>query len=334
MCQLFQHLSKYNCLLWYLGVQLRELDVSDFGSMQLVSIREVHSISPGDRRCTEAQWVAENILEDLLNSHSCIKTVDINSVIASNASLLNIVMKSPALKRVRIQGPLNFQQEALVSLFNTIRRLNKIEQLELRTQSLYPLHQLVVLVLDLMRSGTSLTSLDVAHLQVNNLYTRLLVDMLVQNSTVTSLAVGACILSSCLKGSAHKFAEYLTKEKQTLKHVTLRADHLVDREGLNIVVQAIAQASVLEEVVAYLRLIEPEEIAFFAQVVDSSQTVRSLTVTRANCCERFATTHLDELLLRTRRTKAMLPWNSALAKKYSLLHASDRLARIRCGRVL
>ncbi|KAH8024260.1 hypothetical protein HPB51_022379 [Rhipicephalus microplus] len=59
---------------------------------------------------------------------------------------------------------------------------------------------------------------------------------------------------------------------------------------------------------------EPEEMAFFAQVVDSSQTVRSLTVTRANCCERFTTTYLDELLLRTRRTKAMLPWISALAK--------------------
>ncbi|KAL1476874.1 hypothetical protein MTO96_036174 [Rhipicephalus appendiculatus] len=169
-------------------------------------------------------------------------------------------------------------------------------------------------VLDLLRPGASLTSLDVANLQVNNFHTRMLVETLVQNNTITNLIVGACIFSPGLKGSAHKFAEYLAKGKPTLRKLTMTADHSVDREGLKIVVQAIPQATVLEEVVANLRFMEPEEMAFFAQVVQLSQSVRSLTVTRSKCCERFTTTYLDELMFGTGRDKLMQPWLSALTK--------------------
>ncbi|KAH7961637.1 hypothetical protein HPB52_010962 [Rhipicephalus sanguineus] len=55
-------------------------------------------------------------------------------------------------------------------------------------------------------------------------------------------------------------------------------------------------------------------MALFAQVVELSHSVRSLTVTRSNCCERFMTTYMDELMFRTSRAKLMLPWLSALTK--------------------
>ncbi|KAH6940054.1 hypothetical protein HPB50_024577 [Hyalomma asiaticum] len=318
VCQVFRHLSEYNRVLWHLGVQLRELDAADVGNLQLVSIREIQWASPGNRRLAEFQLIAGDLLDFLLNSHKCIAGIELDCFIASNVSLLKAVRKSPSLRRVRVHGELIFQERLLENMCNTMRSLNKIEHLELCTPSAYPLNYILFSVVGLLRPGARLTSLDVTQLQVNNMYTKMLVDALFQNATITNLAIGACIFSSGTQGSAHKFAEYLAKEKPTLRKLTVRAHHSVDRVGLKLVVRAIPHASVLEELIADLRLMEPEEMAFFAEAIEQSHSVRSLTVRRSNCCERFMTAYLDQLMLRRSRTSAMLPWLSALSKNSTL----------------
>ncbi|KAH7966658.1 hypothetical protein HPB49_018380 [Dermacentor silvarum] len=318
VCRLFQHLSSCNSLLWYLGVQLRELDDAELGNLQVVTIREIHYTSYSSVS-DEAEWIAADFLESLLNSHKCIAGIELNCVIANNVSLLKAVKNAPSLRRVRVNGTLNFQEKALQSMCTTMRLLDNIEHLELPTPSTYPLHQILLSVLDLLQPGTSLTSLDVAQLQENNLYTRMLTDALMQNSTITKLVIGAYIFSSGLKGAAHKFAEYLTKKNSTLKKLTMRAHHSLDRDGFKLVVRAIPHASMLEELVADLSLMEPEEMALFAEVVERSQSVRIFSVTRSKCCERFMTPYLDELMLCRGRADLMLPWLSALPKNTTLL---------------
>ncbi|KAL1478879.1 hypothetical protein MTO96_052296 [Rhipicephalus appendiculatus] len=105
VCQLSHHLSNYNSLLWHLGVQLRELYLSDFGSVHLVSVREVHSVSPGDGCRTEAQRVAEELLERLLNSHKCLTAIDLQGFGANECcDFFRTVAASNTLQRVIIRN--------------------------------------------------------------------------------------------------------------------------------------------------------------------------------------------------------------------------------------
>ncbi|KAH7977335.1 hypothetical protein HPB49_000701 [Dermacentor silvarum] len=210
-------------------------------------------------------------------------------------------------------------------MYTTIRLQGNIEQLELCTPSADPLHQVFLSVLDLLQPGANLTSLDVAQLQTNNLYARMLIDALMQNTTITKLVVGACIFSSGFNGAADKFAKYLTKENATLKKLTIRAHHYLDRDGMKVVARAISYASMLEEVVADLslmadlRLMDPEEMALFAEVVERSQSLRTFSVTRLKCCKRFMTPYIDELMSSRSHAELMLPWLSALPKHTTLL---------------
>ncbi|XP_070380772.1 uncharacterized protein [Dermacentor albipictus] len=130
----------------------------------------------------------------------------------------------------------------------------------------------------LTRDGAALTSLDVAATTMSRPTAAKLIDALIDNSTITELAVGACVFSCGPRNRpSERFVQYLTMEDATLRKLTLSAVYFDTSPGWPILVQAISAMTTLHEFAAEF-YVGSRDCGLFTRVIAESRSLRTLSL--------------------------------------------------------
>ncbi|KAH7978232.1 hypothetical protein HPB49_004875 [Dermacentor silvarum] len=321
VCRLVRHLSTCNILLYELGIQIEEQDDGDQGNLQLVSV-------PGEFFGAEEDgWSASGVsftlafLISILESHRCIVIVDVDYIAAS---ALGVVLQNmPALKRLSVSRQSATKTSDVQLVCDAVASLKQIRELKIANKG-HEVYLELRSVQTLLRLSTTLTSLDIGHLETNKSYSLMLTQALIENTSITSLAVSSCIFTCGPTNSAEAFAKYLVKKNSALQSLTLRAFGLVGRNALTNLVEAISAADTLEDLTAELELVFPEDMSLLAKTLKNA-SLRRVDIARVKFSERFLQPR-TAVLLRQQRGRIVRPWLSVIAENLSMLTLSMNLS--------
>ncbi|KAH7965887.1 hypothetical protein HPB49_011870 [Dermacentor silvarum] len=321
VCRLVRYLSACNRLLYRLGIQLEEQDDDDQGDLQLVSV-------PGKRFGAEENGLSASgvsftlsLLISLLESHRCIVVVDVDYIAAS--ALGGVLNNMPALKRVSVSRQSSTKTSDVQLVCDAVAFLKQIKELRIFNNG-HAVYLELRSVHTLLRLNTTLTSLDIGHLETSKSYSLMLTQALIENSRITRLAVSSCIFTCGPTNSAEAFAKYLAKKNSALQSLTLKAFRPVDRHALTNLTEAISAADTLQDLDAELQLGCLEEMSLLAKTL-KNWSLRRVNIARVKCCERFLQPR-TAVLLRQQLGRIVQPWLSVIAENSSLLTLSMNLS--------
>ncbi|KAL1438965.1 hypothetical protein MTO96_047443 [Rhipicephalus appendiculatus] len=323
VCRLVEELSVCNQLIYRLGVQLEEHDHEDTGDLRLVSI-------PGRRFLDARESVLQSLsevsfivcfLDSLLRSHKCVVAVDLDYIAAS---LLHKSLKNmPTLNSVSVQRLSAIHTADVRRVCDAVASLKHISELRI-SNKLHAVYLELRSIHSLLRLSANLTSLDIGHLETSNVYSVMLTQALIDNTTITRLVVGSCIFTCGPTSSAEVFSKYLVKENATLRSLTLKASRPIDTDALSNLVDAISAADSLQDLVAELQLARSEDMSMLAKTF-INRNLRRVDFARVKCCGRLEQPRAANLSWE-QRGRTMQPWLSAIAENSSVVKLSMNLS--------
>ncbi|KAL3219026.1 hypothetical protein MRX96_031183 [Rhipicephalus microplus] len=306
VCQLLRRLTSCNEILWHAGLHLKDYAPGDLGE---VSIAAVPVLCRGFQCCRSSEpdeKLAERLLCRLLATHRCIVSVEVNYFVAKNSNLLEALPPSTSVRRLRIFGIPSSEPEVLDSLVGAITSMDIVSYLGFLDGYEPCEAKMAIPVLALQRPSCRMTRLDMADLEMSPHMSKLLIDALDANDTVTELAVGASVFASGpVDRPSEWFAQYLTKSM--LQKLVLRTRFFNNTFGLRRLVEAISVMTTLQELVAQWHA-RSRDCTVFAKVVRKNRSLRSLILLLGGCCNAPIPQH------RTQATEAFNvgPWLLAL----------------------
>ncbi|KAL1486939.1 hypothetical protein MTO96_031151 [Rhipicephalus appendiculatus] len=306
VCQLLRPLTPCNEILWHAGLQLKDYAPGDLGDVSIAAVPVLCRGFPCCRSSEPDEKSAVGLLRRLLTAHKCIVSVEVNYCVAKNSHLLEALASSKSVRRLGIFGIPSSELEVLNALAEAITTMNVISHLVF-LDGYEPCEvKMAIPALALQRPGSRMTKLDVADLEMNPHTSKLLIDALDANDTVTELAIGACVFASGpVNRPSEWFAQYLAN--MTLRKLVLKARHFNNPFGLQRLVEAISAMTTLQELVAQWHA-RSRDCTLFAKVVKENRSLHSLSLLLGGCCNAPIPQY------RTQATEAVdvRPWLSAL----------------------
>ncbi|KAK8777281.1 hypothetical protein V5799_029382 [Amblyomma americanum] len=108
------------------------------------------------------------------------------------------------------------------------------------------------------QSTITLTALDVADLEFSTSCARQLINILLQNNTISVLTVGSCVFTYDCVDLLHGFVLYLQKHRSPLKKLNVRTPE-ASMHALESLVKAIAQTTTLEQLAIDMDIYDDED---------------------------------------------------------------------------
>ncbi|KAH6946453.1 hypothetical protein HPB50_013666 [Hyalomma asiaticum] len=271
VCQLLRHATTCNRILCHAGLQLGE-DVRDEPG-DLSVIRAV----PG----TCLEWLTYckvcasdeprsvvALLRWLFTFHRCVISLETNYRVVKTGFLVEALASSTSLKRLIIFGTATECPEALESLANGAWPLYDFDVslfTDSGTRAPVP-----------VRECAELTSFDVASLCLHPSLVRKLIERLMENVTITELAVGASFFARPRPDRSRElFVRYLTEKRATLRKLTLRAKYFAVTPDGQSLLEAISAMTRLRHFCAQFE-VSSEDCEQFMATVIKSRSVASL----------------------------------------------------------
>ncbi|KAH6943455.1 hypothetical protein HPB50_021687 [Hyalomma asiaticum] len=280
VCQLLRHATTCNRILCRAGLQLGEDVRYEPGDMSVTSAVPgtcagwpiYHEFCASD----DLRWVL-TLLRWLLTFHRCVVSLETNYRVAKMGSLFEILASSTSLKRLIIFGTATECPEALESLASGAGPLYDVDVTTF-TESGTPAPVPV-------QGCAGLTSLDVASLFMCPRLVRKLIDRLMENATITELAVGACVFARARPDrSVEWFVRYLTEKRATLRKLTLRAMYFAVTPNGRSLLEAISAMTSLRELTAQFK-VSSQNFELFMATVIKNRSVRSLNLRLTAVCD-------------------------------------------------
>ncbi|KAL1466745.1 hypothetical protein MTO96_026452 [Rhipicephalus appendiculatus] len=278
VCHLLTYLTDFNAALCKLGLLLREDDAGERpGDLVVATVPGTCQEYPFCNSCAHNEELAVSCLRCLLRVHRCIVSAEMNCGVANSATVIEALASSSSIRRLTIRGAeLPDEREARL-------RVPTPDPVGcLLSDYVYPddLRATPVIPCLLRRnSGATLTSLDVAELEMTPSGVSELMTSLMLNDTVTELAVGHNVFAR-LSGDPDyvPFEQYLKKRNAPLKKLTLKTSSPLYVVGhLRHLAETLSSMTTLEELYAQWPS-RPQLCAMFATIVFQSKSLRSVSL--------------------------------------------------------
>ncbi|KAH7942876.1 uncharacterized protein LOC119400284 [Rhipicephalus sanguineus] len=209
ICHIFDRLSRWNYVLWHVGLQLRELR----GPGRLSLVRVVYKGGGGCTQQTQSHH-ARILLHVLLVKHSCVESLDLDDVLMEGGGLgecrelvVSALRKNTTLQTLTLCSLYEYKS-VCADLFGAVGTMTNLHELTVLGSGL-PHSFVQDAVCPLLVSTTCLTTLSIPGIiYIEETGTRL-VDALLRNETVENLSVHASIASTCLRNGFSEFSHFL-----------------------------------------------------------------------------------------------------------------------------
>ncbi|KAL1466744.1 hypothetical protein MTO96_026451 [Rhipicephalus appendiculatus] len=275
VCHLLNYLTDFNAALWKVGLQLREEDAGErTGDLVVATVPGTCQEYPFCNSCAHNDELTVSCLRGLLRVHRCIVSAEMNCGVANSATVIEALASSSSIRRLTIRGAeLSDEREARLRVPrpNTVGCLlsDYVYPDDLRAKPVIP-------CLLRRNSGVTLTSLDVAELEMTPSGVSELMTSLMLNDTVTELAVGHNVFAR-LSGDPDyvPFEQYFRHRNAPLKKLTLKTSiPLYDDGHLRRLAETLSSMTTLEELYAQWPS-RPQLCEMFATIVFQSKSLRS-----------------------------------------------------------
>ncbi|KAL1466735.1 hypothetical protein MTO96_026442 [Rhipicephalus appendiculatus] len=312
VCHLLNHLTDFNDVLWNVGLQLREVDAGKrLGDLVIATVQGACDDFTLCNSCAHNEELPVFYLHCLLRVHRCIVSAEMNCGVANSAVVIE-ALASSSLRRLTVRGTeLEDEREALP------QGPPQASVGFLASGYVYPDDSRATPVIPLLLqrdSDTALTSLNIADLSMTPSGVSLLIKTLMENETVTELAVGYDVFARQPEEPQEvSFEGYLTKKDVPLKKLALKSFVPFCCIGrLWSLAQTISSMTTLEEL--YVEWPTREALcAMFAAAVFQSRSLRCVSLQLRNIDDGTVDlTPLEDWLPRLRSWPFMLRQNSVL----------------------
>ncbi|KAK8759605.1 hypothetical protein V5799_002757 [Amblyomma americanum] len=263
VCQLVRRVAEYNKILWNVGLEIRE--ENGLGELGIAIALKALLMNPWEVPRIDCETLARILLRNVLAHHRCIVAVEITFFVARSPVLLSILQDKYSVRKLTISDVPCCETkvfEALEKLANPSDQNYSDEGEKYFCFSV----RLPLFVIPKEQGSITLTSLDVADLEFCTGCARQLINILLQNNTISDLTAGSCVFTYDCVDLLHGFVLYLQKHRWPLNKLTVRTPE-VSKRARESLVRAIAPRTTLEELVIDIDIYYVEEKALFAEVI-------------------------------------------------------------------
>ncbi|KAH7970634.1 hypothetical protein HPB49_012781 [Dermacentor silvarum] len=267
-CQIVDHLSTLNELLFHAELELRELS-APCGQLSLVSLAEKNPRIPRNSQKIVNQAVG--LVHRLLKTHSCVLHVHIHHrVFAFHEALICDALKSnPSTRLLNIdfRGPVVRQD--FDDVFGSLKNLEELESLSHGVRD-----DVSSALPTVFRVCTSLTTLKIAELCMTGSTAKPFVAALKGNSALKELSVHGSVICEAGRG---EFAQYL-RDTTSLTTLSVAADEPSRRNCFNWMAEGLLVNRTIKNVSVNNVLFDQENAELAARIFNSNRVIRSFNV--------------------------------------------------------
>ncbi|KAK8777277.1 hypothetical protein V5799_029378 [Amblyomma americanum] len=314
VCQLVRRVAEYNKILWNVVLEIRE--ENGLGELGIAIAPKAMLMNPWEVPRIDCETLARILLRNVLAHHRYIAAVEITFFVARSPVLLSMLQDKYSVRKLTISDVTCCEAKVFEALEKLANPTDQNYADEGETYFCFSV-RLPLFVIPKEQSSITLTSLDVADLELSTDCARQLIDILLQNNTISDLTVGSCVFTYDCVDLLHGFVLYLQKHRSPLKKLTVRTPE-VSKRALETLVKAIAPTTTLEELVIDIDIYDVEEKALFAEVIARNCILRKLSVTWPRNCVVSVNSCGFELLAGDAATM-IEPWLLALPENATLL---------------
>ncbi|KAK8766968.1 hypothetical protein V5799_006259 [Amblyomma americanum] len=282
VCKLVRRVAEYNKVLWNVGLEIREENV--LGELGIAIATLIVVMDPWEDPSIDCESLdfAIILLVDALAHHHCIVAVELTFFVASNPFLLSLLQDMYSVRKVTISDVPCCEAKLLEAL-KKLANPSEQNYSDAREQFFCFSVRLPLFVLPQEQSSITITALDVADLEFSTGCARQLINILLQNNTISDLTVCSFKFTYDCVDLLHGFVGYLKKERSPLKNLTVRTPQ-VSMHALESLVKVIAQTTTLEQLAINMDIYDAEDKTLLSDVIARNRTLRTLSVTWTRNC--------------------------------------------------
>ncbi|XP_075724181.1 uncharacterized protein LOC142766840 [Rhipicephalus microplus] len=287
-CHIFDDLSRWNHVLWHVGLQLRELVVP--GTLSLV--RVVYR-GRGGWKQREGSRDARILFHVLLVQHSCVKSIHVDDALIEGSGLgkcreriVSALENNTSLWSLTLGSLFGEYRVIREDLFQAISTMTNLRELTVLGCSAAPLVLLDV-ICALLADTMCLVTLAMPGIAFDEIGGTRLIDVLIHNHTIKNLSIHISILHSYKSDELSEFCRYLATSVQltSLSVQGVRSDSDTSYTDLKHIVQALVISGVLEQLRLADFLLNCECAALLARLVSRNQgRLRILDISSCRWC--------------------------------------------------
>ncbi|XP_072140158.1 uncharacterized protein [Dermacentor andersoni] len=267
-CQIVNHLSTLNELLFHAELEVRELP-APCGQLSLASLAEKDLCMPYDPEKAVKQAIA--LVHRLLMSHSCIQHVHIHhGLFAVYAPLV-----CDALKRNRSTRIINIDFRETVfyeDLDVAFSSAHHVEELEHSGEE--SCDELSSALSTVIRVCPSLTTLKIPEVRMKGGMAAAFVAVLKKNVTLEELSVHGSVIC---EGGRDQFAQYL-RDSTSLTTLSITADGVTRRNCFNWMAEGLIVNKVIKNVYLNNVLFDEENAGLAARIFTENKIIQSFNI--------------------------------------------------------
>ncbi|KAH7970734.1 hypothetical protein HPB49_014913 [Dermacentor silvarum] len=267
-CQIVEHLSKLNELLFHAELELRELS-APCGQLSLASLAEKNPCIPRDSEKIVNQAVA--LVHRLLKTHSCVLHVHIHHrVFAFHEAMICDALKcNPSTRLLNIDFRAYVVKQDLDDVFCSLKHLEELECLAHGACD-----DVSSALSTVFRVCTSLTTLKIAELRMTGSTAKPFVAALKGNSTLKELSMHGSVICEAGRG---EFAQYL-RDTTSLTTLSVAADELSRRNCFNWMAEGLLLNKTIKKVRLNNVLFDQDNAELAARIFTGNEVIRSFNV--------------------------------------------------------
>ncbi|KAL1474910.1 hypothetical protein MTO96_037673 [Rhipicephalus appendiculatus] len=267
-CQIVDHLSTLNEVLFYAELELRELPTPS-GHVSLTSLADEDLCMPHDAERTFKQAIA--LVHQLLKTHSCIHHVHIHrGLFVTHAPLICDSLKCNLSTRVlSIDFRKTVFSRDLDPDFDHVEQLDESEHSDQRSRD-----ELSSALSIVLRDCSSLTTLEVAELQMKRGMAAAFVAALKGNLTLKELSIHGSVIC---EAERDQFASYLS-DNVSLTTLSVTADEASKRNCFNWMAEGLLVNNTIRNVRLNNVQFDQDNAMLAARIFTENETIRIFNV--------------------------------------------------------
>ncbi|KAH7942861.1 uncharacterized protein LOC119400278 isoform X6 [Rhipicephalus sanguineus] len=330
ICHVFDYLSRWNYILWHVGLQLRELRCP--GKLSLVRV-----VYRGRGGCVQRTRSSDAriLFHVLLVQHSCVESLHLDDILIESSGLgeyrecvVSALEKNSSLRALTLGSLFGDYRSVREDLFEAISTMTNLRELVVLGRGTAP-PALLDAICQLLVDTMCLVTLSMSGIVLDEEGGKRLIGELMRNDTVENLSVHVSIVQSYMSNGVPMFCRFLATSVQltSLSMQGVRSDSDSTCRDLRRIVGALVIRGELEQLRLTGFLLNAECAALFAHLVSRKKgRLRSLDISGCRWCipkslpegRRACKATRDEQPDDPVLTKSTCPW----------LQAFDRTARV------
>ncbi|KAH6946735.1 hypothetical protein HPB50_014782 [Hyalomma asiaticum] len=210
ICHILDNISLWNRVFWHIGLQLREIR----GPGRL-SLLRVDYWGKGGCRLLAQSHDARILFHVLLVQHACVEAAYVDDHLIEGSRLaeyrmwvVSALQKNRSLRTLIIGGHFNEYMSIRDGVFEAVASMTNLRKLDVRGSVLTP-HVLLDAICPLLVDTTSLDTLSIPGLVLNESSVWRLIEALCRNCTVRNLFVHVSIVHSYMLDGVSMFSRFL-----------------------------------------------------------------------------------------------------------------------------